>query len=86
MSVLSAGSGREARRGRRRPGWKAIVLGLLGAYAVLLIVLNANRIKVDFVFFDARTRVFVLVLLAFALGVVVGWLVPRFRARRRSHG
>jgi uncharacterized integral membrane protein len=84
MTVLSAGSGRAARRRRRRPGWKAVLFLLLGIYAALLIVFNGSRVKVDFVVVDTRTRLFVLVLVSFALGVLVGWLVPRFRERRRS--
>ena len=63
--------------------WKAIVLGALGIYAILLLVLNSKQVSVDFVFASAETRKIWLVLLSMALGALVVWLFPRWRRRRR---
>ena len=64
--------------------WKAILLGALGIYAILLIVLNSKKVTVDFVFFSRQTRDIWLVLLSMALGALIVWLFPRWRRRRRQ--
>jgi len=68
--------------GKTRVSWKTIVLAILAVYALVLIVLNSKQVKVDFVFFHTRTRVFFLVLLSMALGALIMWLVLRSRRRR----
>jgi uncharacterized integral membrane protein len=64
--------------------WKAILLGALGIYAILLIILNSKQVTVDFVFFSRQTRDIWLVLLSMALGALIVWLFPRWRRRRRQ--
>jgi uncharacterized integral membrane protein len=63
--------------------WKAILLGALGIYAVLLIILNRKTVSVDFVVLSEKTRVVWLILLSIGLGALIMWLVPRLRRRRR---
>ncbi len=78
----------DAKTGQRSgPGgisWKAIVLAALGIYALLLIILNAKTVSLDFVFFSQKTRVVFLVLLSIALGALIMWLVPRMRHGRKE--
>jgi uncharacterized integral membrane protein len=78
----------DAKTGQRSgPGgisWKAIVLAALGIYALLLIILNAKTVSLDFVFFSQKTRVVFLVLLSMALGALIMWLVPRMRHGRKE--
>jgi uncharacterized integral membrane protein len=81
-----AGQQRTAGDARSGISWKTIVLIVIGIYALVLILLNSKQVKIDFVFFHARTRVFVLVLLSMALGALIMWLVPRFRSRRGGGG
>ena len=64
--------------------WKAIILVALGIYALLLIILNAKTVSLDFVFFSHKTRVIFLVLLSMALGALIMWLVPRKRRSRKE--
>jgi uncharacterized integral membrane protein len=64
--------------------WKAIALGALGIYALLLIIFNSNRVSVDFVFVSPRTRLIYLVVLCIALGALIMWLVPRMRQRQKA--
>ena len=64
--------------------WKAIVLGALGIYAILLIVLNSKQVSVNFVFFSGQTRLIWLVLLCMAVGGLIMALIPRWRRRRRT--
>jgi uncharacterized integral membrane protein len=71
-------------RGREGWNWKAIILAALGIYALLLIILNAKTVSVNFVFFSQKTRVIFLVLLSMALGALLVWLVPRMRHGRKE--
>jgi uncharacterized integral membrane protein len=70
--------------GRGGISWKAVVLVALGLYALLLIILNAKTVSLDFVFFSHKTRVVFLVLLSIALGALIMWLVPRMRHSRKE--
>jgi len=63
--------------------WKAILIGALAIYAVLLIIFNSKRVSVHLVFTAERTRVIWLVLLSVALGALIAWLVPRIQRRRK---
>ena len=70
--------------GHRRISWKAIILAAVGIYALLLIILNAKTVSLDFVFFSQKTRVIFLVLLGMALGSLIMLLVPRMRHGRKE--
>jgi uncharacterized integral membrane protein len=72
------------RDGRGGLSWKAILIGALAIYAVLLIVFNSKKVSVNFVFLAERTRVIWLVLLSVALGALIAWLAPRMRRRKTS--
>jgi uncharacterized integral membrane protein len=74
--------GQKPADGKTGVSWKTILLAILGIYALILIILNSKQVKIDFVFFHARTRVFVLVLLSMALGALIMWLIPRLRRRK----
>jgi uncharacterized integral membrane protein len=62
---------------------RLILLGLLGLYLVLFVVLNAKTVKIRFVFFTSRISLIVALVLAAAIGFVGGYLVNELRARRR---
>jgi uncharacterized integral membrane protein len=82
--VTAQGGGpTKPKRGIRGYSWRTIVVVILAIYAFLLIILNSGRVKVDFVFVDARTSVFVLVLVSIALGTLIMWLAPHIRERRK---
>jgi uncharacterized integral membrane protein len=61
------------------------VLGVAAVYAVLFIAFNTHRAKIDFVFASTRLSLIFLVLLALALGFVLGVLASRLR-RHGQHG
>lgn len=73
----------KSKRGIRGYSWRTIVVVLLAIYAFLLLILNSGRVKVDFVFFDARASVFVLVLISIGLGALIMWLAPHILDRRK---
>ena len=64
--------------------WKPrrIALGLISVYGIVLVFLNLDRTGVNFVFFSTSAPLFVLILLALAVGFVLGWLFDDLRARR----
>ena len=69
------------------PGFKwtprRIAIGLILLYGVILVVLNLHRTNVNFVFFSTSAPLFVLILLALAVGFLLGWLFDDIRARRK---
>jgi uncharacterized integral membrane protein len=72
--------------GAKRHGpWtpKRIILAVILAYVLILVLANRNTVSVNFVFFRTEASLFVVLLLAIALGFVVGWLFDDLRDRRR---
>ena len=69
-----------------KPGFKwtprRIAIGVILLYGLILVFLNLHRTNVNFVFFSTSAPLFVLVLLALAVGFVLGWLFDDIRARR----
>ena len=63
--------------------WTLILFAVVAIYAFLLVILNDERVSVDFVFFDARISKLVLILLCLGLGFAAGFLFDRWRTRRR---
>lgn len=58
-----------------------IVVGALAVYAFVFVLLNDDRVRVDFVFFSAEIGLVWALLLALALGLVIGLALPRLRSR-----
>jgi uncharacterized integral membrane protein len=74
---------------RKKSPWtpRRIILGVIGLYALIVVLANRNQVAVDFVFFKTEASLFVVLVLAIALGFVAGWLFDDIRARRkRSRG
>ena len=61
---------------------RRIILGVIVVYLVVVVLANRNQVAVNFVFFKTEASLFVVLLLAIALGFVVGWLFDDIRARR----
>lgn len=59
------------------------MLAVLLAYVVLLALFNLDSVAVNFVFFKTEASLFVVIVLAVALGFLVGWLFDDVRERRR---
>ena len=63
--------------------WPLILFGVLGVYAVLVALLNSDKVKVDFVFFSTEIRLLVLILLCLVVGFGAGWVFEKRRARQK---
>jgi uncharacterized integral membrane protein len=68
---------------QRDTPWTLIVFGVLALYAVLLVILNDERVNVDFVFFTAKISKLILILLCLGIGFAAGFLADRWRERRK---
>jgi uncharacterized integral membrane protein len=71
-------------QGKKSP-WtpRRIVLGVIALYALIVVLANRNEVAVNFVFFKTEASLFVVLVLAIALGFVAGWLFDDIRDRRR---
>jgi uncharacterized integral membrane protein len=62
---------------------RRIVLGVIVLYVLIVVIANRRSTPVNFVFFKTEASLFVILLLALALGFVAGWLFDDLRERRR---
>jgi uncharacterized integral membrane protein len=74
-------------RSRKNGGvpWKLVLWGALAVYAVVFLLMNAERQDVSFVFFTVKTRLIWLILLSMAIGAVLGTVGRTWWQRRGSH-
>ena len=59
------------------------MFGILAVYAILIVFLNRNQVKVSFVFFSADISLLVLILLCVGIGFAAGYLFEQLRDRRK---
>ena len=64
--------------------WRLVALGALAVYAILLVILNAERVEVSFVFFSKDASLVVVLLLTLAIGFLGGFLFDTWRERRKG--
>ena len=62
---------------------RRIILGVVVLYIRVVVLANRNQVAVNFVFFKTEASLFVVLLLAIALGFVAGWLFDDLRDRRK---
>ncbi len=78
----------EARRSnahepKRGTPWTPILIGVAVLYALIVAILNSDRVEVDFLFFSADVRLLVLIVLCLGLGFASGFFFDRWRERRK---
>lgn len=61
-----------------------IAFAALAVYALLIVLLNREEVKISFVFFSTRISKLVLILLCLGIGFAAGLLLDRWRDRRRA--
>jgi uncharacterized integral membrane protein len=67
---------------KQRPSWKHWALGIAGLLLLILILQNLQQVRVDFLFIHARIPLIFALILAGALGALIGWAVPHIRRGR----
>ena len=81
----TAAKARPRRAPAERREWRRLVAGLvIGALVTAFALLNLDDVKVHWLVATARTPLIVVVVLAFALGMIADRLVLRARRKRRS--
>jgi uncharacterized integral membrane protein len=68
---------------KKRFPLKAVLLGLVGLYLLVFIILNSREVSVRFVFFTSRISLIVGLALVAALGFVAGYMTNELRDRRK---
>jgi uncharacterized integral membrane protein len=66
---------------------RLIVVGVAAVYALLFVVLNTRKVRIDFVFVSTRASLIWVILLCLGVGVVLGVLLSqlhRHRMRKRE--
>jgi uncharacterized integral membrane protein len=64
--------------------WALVLFAALAVYALLLIILNDDKVDVSFVFFTAEISLLVLIVLCLGIGFAAGYLADRLRERRKA--
>jgi uncharacterized integral membrane protein len=64
--------------------YQLIALGVFVVLAVLFVALNSRKVETRFIVFSVTTPLWVGLIVNLAVGVVVGWFLHVWFARRRS--
>ncbi len=80
----------EPRAGARQPEngaaqrrrWRTYAAAAVGILALIFVLQNSQDVEVDFIFATTTTPLFFVLLIAIALGALIGWLLPRVRRHR----
>jgi uncharacterized integral membrane protein len=81
MTQPSPIEGQPRKEGR---GWKFWLLVTAGVLLAIFVIQNSQDVEVSFLFTTTDTPLFLALLLAGALGAVVGWAAPRVRRGGRD--
>lgn len=65
-------------------GWRFYVLTVAGVLLLILIFQNAQKVEVDFLFVTTETPLIVALVIAGALGALIGWAAPHVRRSRKA--
>ena len=75
-------TGPEAPR-KQGHGWRTYVLGIAVLVLLIFVAQNSQKVTVDFLFTETDTPLIFALLLAGALGALIGWAWPHVRRSRR---
>ena len=65
--------------------WKPWAVGIAVLVLAIFVVQNSQKVVVDFIFAETETPLVFALLIAGALGALIGWLLPKLlRDRRRG--
>lgn len=64
-------------------GWRFYAIAVLVVLALLFVLQNTDETNVNFLFAETRLPLFFALLIAIALGALIGWLTPRVRGGKR---
>ena len=65
-------------------GWRVWLIGTAGVLLLILVAQNFQEVEFDFLFIHSETPLIVALLIAGALGALIGWALPHVRRSRRA--
>jgi uncharacterized integral membrane protein len=68
----------------RRISAKAVLWIVLAVLVLIFILQNTKEVRVDLLFWDVSTGLWLMLLVVFLIGLALGWLLARLRAGRRA--
>jgi uncharacterized integral membrane protein len=66
-------------RPRKRRSWRLYAAAAVAILTAILILQNSQSVEVKILFAETMTPLVFALLIAFALGALTGWLLPRVR-------
>ena len=79
-----SGSNWEGMPKKEGRGWRFWVLMIAGLLLLILIVQNAQKVTVDFLFVETETPLIIALVVAGGLGALIRWALPHVRRSRRA--
>jgi uncharacterized integral membrane protein len=76
---------RVERERSRRISAKVVLWVVLAALVLIFILQNTKNVRVDLLFWNVQTGVWLMLLVVFLIGLALGWLLARLRAGRRAN-
>lgn len=64
--------------------WRAWLVGILSALVLIVALQNSQEVSFDFLFASLEAPLIVVILLAAAIGVLIGYIAPLVRRHRRD--
>jgi uncharacterized integral membrane protein len=64
-------------------GWRVYVLGVAILVLLIVIIQNSQTVPVDILFVETEMPLIIALVLAGALGALIGWALPHVRRSRR---
>lgn len=70
-------------KAKERRSWRTYAAGVVAVVVLVFVIQNSQEVEVDFIFATTSTPLFFVILIAAALGALIGWLFPHVRRDRR---
>ncbi len=64
-------------------GWRFYVVATAGVLLLILVAQNLQQVDLNFLFIHTQTPLIVALVIAGALGALIGWALPHIRRSRR---
>jgi uncharacterized integral membrane protein len=64
--------------------WRAWLVGILSALVLIVALQNSQEVSFEVLFASFHAPLIVVILLATAIGVLIGYIAPLVRRRRRA--
>ena len=69
-------------RSKDKRSWRFYLAAAVALLALILVIQNSQKVEFRFYFVEGETPLFFGLIIAFVLGALVGWLLPRVRGDR----